>query len=57
MIINRLLKPVLRKSVGVPLVETFATFTLLSNVKIMGLAFDLLNYTTAHTENGNMEGR
>jgi len=23
----------------------------------MGLTFDLLNYTTAHKENGSMEGR
>jgi len=26
-------------------------------VKIVGLAFDLLNYTTAPTENGSIEGR
>jgi len=55
--LNRLLKPVFSKSIQVPLVETFATFTLLSNVKILGLAVDLLKYTTTHTENGSIEGR
>ena len=52
-----LMKQVLNKSVRVPLVETFATFTLLSTVKIIGLATDLLKYTTAYREDGSLEGK
>ena len=53
---KRLLNPILKKSVHVSLTETFATFTLLSSVKVIGLSYDLLIYTRAYQENGSYGG-
>ncbi len=55
-IIMKVLSPVLKKSVHVSLIETFATFILFSSVKIIGLSYDLLNYTKLYREDGSKEG-
>ena len=53
---KRLLNPILKKSVHVSLAETFATFILLSSVKVIGLSYDLLKRTKAYLENGSEGG-
>ncbi len=55
-LIKKLLRPILKKSVHVSLTETFATFILLSSIKIMGVSCDLLSYTKVYQENGLQEG-
>ena len=50
---KRLLGPLLKSSVRVSLVETFAMFLLLSSAKIMGLCYDLLTFSTVYQEDGS----
>ena len=55
-LLKRLFGPVLKRSVHVSLVETFAMFILFSHVKIIGLSFDLLNFSRIYRENGSIDG-